>query len=519
MTDGVNGSRADPNANLILLGLAFLYFLLVWVPGVSGSYGYFIDEFYYLACADHLALGYVDHPPLSVFLLWIVRATIGDSLIALRVVPALAGAATILFIGLIARRLGANAWGQALAAGAAMIGAVYHVTFSYYSMNALSALLWTACFWVLVEIERQDEPRLWLLFGVLAGLGLENKHTFVLLPLGLAVGLLLTSARRHLRSRWLWLGCAISVALLLPNLGWQVENGWPSIEFYRNADLYKNVPTPPLMVLLQQVLVMNPGAMPVWIAGLWYFLATNRGRTLRHLGWIYVVLLVLMLIGQKSRPDRIAEAYAVLFAGGGTLLAGLCDRGHLRWLRWALPATIVLAGVALAPLGLTLLPPQLTARYAATLGVVPQIEKGEGKKTALPQWMADRLGWEQFVDDVEAVAKAIDPAERANAIILVPSYGQAGAIELLGRGRGLPPVYASQNSYAHWGPPRGSVEVAIVTGPFSAETVQQLFGDVTMARVHDCEWCMPWRDHAPIWLARHPRVPLRDAWAMLRHYE
>jgi hypothetical protein len=512
-------SSADRKGNLVLTGLAFLYFLLEWAPGISGAYGYFIDEFYYLACADHLALGYVDHPPMSVLLLRGLVATLGDSLPALRVLPALAGALTIALIGLIARRLGAGWPGQALAAGAAMIGTVYHVTFSYYSMNSLSVLLWTACFWVLVEIERRDEPRLWLLFGFLCGLGLENKHTFVLLPLGLAVGLLLTRARRHLASRWLWLGCAISIAILLPNLLWQASHGWPSIEFYRNADLYKNIPTPRLMVLAYQLLATNPGAMPVWIGGLCFFLVSNRGRQLRHLGWIYLVLLGLMLIAQKSRPDRIAEAYAVLFAGGGALLPALWERAGLRWLRWAVPAMLVVGGVAFAPLGLTLLPPQLAARYAAKLGVVPQIEKGEDKVTELPQWMADRLGWEQFVDDVEAVAKGMDPAERGNAIILVPSYGQAGALELLGRERRLPAVYAVQNSYSHWGPPPGSPEVAIVTGPFTAETVHRLFNKVELVRVHQCDWCMRWRDRAPIWLAREPKMPLRDVWPMLRHYE
>lgn len=510
---------ADRKANLVLAGLAFLYFLLVWAPGLLGAYGYFIDELYYLACADHLAFGYVDHPPLSVLLLRGLVATSGDSLPALRALPALAGALTIALIGLIARRLGAGWPGQALAAGAAMVGTVYHITFSYYSMNALSMLLWTACFWVLVEIERRDEPRLWLLFGVLCGLGLENKHTFVLLPLGLAVGLLLTKARRHLASRWLWLGCAIATASLLPNLAWQAAHGWPSLEFYRNADLYKNIPTPPLMVLAYQLLATNPGALPVWIAGLCFFLVSERGRRLRHLGWIYLVLLGLLLIAQKSRPDRIAEAYAVLFAGGGALLSALWQRAGLRWLRWAVPALLGLGGVALAPLGLTLLPPPAAARYAARLGVVPRIEKGEDKMTELPQWMADRLGWQSFVDDVEAVTRAMDPAERDQAIILVPTYGQAGALQLLGRGRGLPPVYAVQNSYSHWGPPPGSPDVAIVTGPFSAETVHRLFDEVELVGVHRCDRCVRWRDEVPIWLAREPKVSLRDAWPTLRHYE
>ena len=511
--------RDHGRANAVLVGLALAYLLLEWVPGFVGPYGYFIDEFYYVACSNHLALGYVDHPPLSILLLRLIRAGLGDSLPALRLIPSLLGGATVLATGLLARRLGANVFGQAIAAGAVMVGSIYQITFGYYSMNALSILLWTLCFWILVEIERRNEPRLWLVFGALAGLALENKHTFVLLLLGLAIGMALTRARRHWGDRWLWFGCAVALALFLPNLLWQAGHDWPSLEFYRNADVYKNVPTPPLEVLKQQVLFMNPSALPIWLAGLVFFLVTVRGRPFRHLGWIYVVLLLLMLLGQKSRPDRIADAYTSLFAGGGVLLGELSQRPRLRWLRLALPATLVAFGAALTPLALPLLPPQTTSNYAAALRIVPQIEKGEGKRSELPQWLADRFGWEELVNDVEAVAREIDPAERDRAVILAPSYGQAGAIELLGRGRDLPPVYATQNSCFHWGPPADPVDVAIVVGPVDEEEVRQLFNDVELAGVHDCEWCMPWRDEVPIWLARGQRVLFRDAWPQMKHYE
>ena len=214
----------------LLFGLAAIYFLLEWIPPTLGDYGYFIDEFYYLACADHLSLGYVDHPPLSIFLVWLVRGILGDSLLALRLVPALAGSLSLMVVGNIARRLGANSFGQVLAAGAMMIGLVYQVMFSYFSMNALSILLWAVGFSILVRIEQENEPRWWLAFGIVAGLGLLNKHTFILFPIGLFVAMLLTPARRHLASRWLWLGCAIALLLVLPNLIWQMINGWPSRE-------------------------------------------------------------------------------------------------------------------------------------------------------------------------------------------------------------------------------------------------------------------------------------------------
>ncbi|UCE86187.1 MAG: glycosyltransferase family 39 protein [Deltaproteobacteria bacterium] len=527
MTGAVTSDHENHRANRVLLGLALAYFLLAWIPSFAGTAGYFIDETYFIACSERLAFGYVDQPPLSILLLRLVRASIGDSLPALRLVPSVAGAAVVFLTGFIARRLGADTFGQALAAGTAMLAPVYHVLFGYYSMNALSVLLWAVCFWLLVEIERRDEPRLWLGIGAVAGLGLENKHTIVLLALGLAVGLLLTPARRHLASRWLWLGLGIAALVALPNLLWQLAHGWPSLAFYRNADAYKNVPTAPLEVLAQQLLAANPAALPVWLAGLGFFLATERGRPYRHLGWIYVALLVLLLVGQKSRPDRIAAAYTVLFAGGG---AGICDwlrRPGMRWLRPAQVAVLLLCGAALAPLSMPLLPPRLTARYAAALGVVPQIERGEDKRSLLPQWLADRYGWPALVDDVERVVRMLEPAERSHAIILAASYGHAGPIELLGRGRNLPPVYSPHNSYFLWGPPPDPVDVAVVigfgepgaTGVIPEEPLASLFAEIELARVHDCEWCMRWRDGMPIWIARGPTSSFREAWPDLMHFQ
>jgi hypothetical protein len=508
----------NSRANTILLSFALFYFLIEWVPSFFGSYGYFIDEFYYIACSERLALGYVDHPPLSIFLLRLVRAVIGDSLPAIRLVPSLAGAATIMITGLIARRLGAGLYGQALAAGTAMAGSIWHVMFSMYTMNSLSILIWALCFLILVEIERNGNPRLWLWFGVAIGLGLENKHTIVLLLLGLGIGLVVTRARRHFANRWIWIGAGIAILLLLPNLIWQMMHDWPSLEFYRNADMYKNLPTPPLEVLMQQVLFMNLAALPVWIAGIVFFLVTDRGKPYRHLGWIFIVLFLLMLIGQKSRPDRIAAAYTILFAGGGVQLEAFLRVGRVRLLKFALPAALVLFGLAFAPLGLPVLSPGITASYSAALGIVPQIERGEGKRSELPQWLADRFGWEEIVDDVENASKLLRPDERGQAIILVPSYGHAGAIELFGRGRTLPPVYTGQNSYHSWGPPEDPVDAAIAVG-FDEDTLRWLFDEVELVHIHDCEWCMSWRDEMPIWLARGQKIQFREVWPEFRHYE
>lgn len=517
MTTTTETARTCRAADPILAGLAAGYFLLLWLPSFGGHYGYFIDELYYVACSERLDFGYVDHPPLSVWLLRVVRWLIGDSVPALRLIPALAGAATIGITGLVARRLGASVYGQGLAAGAGAIGGLSLVIFGFYSMNALSVLLWAVCFLILVEIERREEPRLWLAFGAVAGIGLQNKHTIVLLALGLAVGLLLTPARRHLASRWLWLGVGIAALLLLPNLLWQQAHDWVSLEFYRSADRLKNVPTPPLEVLKQQVLFMNPPALVVWLSGVVFFLATERGRRYRHLGWIFVALLALMLVAQKSRPDRILGAYSIVFAGGGVLVGELVRHASLRWLRIALPVALVAGGLVFAPLGLPLLAPETTGPYGQALGIVPQIERGSGKRTALPQWLSDRVEWEQLVDDVADAVATLRPEERRGAIIVAPSYGHAGAIELLGRGRDLPPVYSPHNNYFLWGPPPDPVDTAIVIG-VPRERVEQVYSTVELFRAHECEWCTPWRDDMPIWIARGQKLDFREIWPRFRSF-
>lgn len=500
-----------------LVPIACAALIVEWLPGVLGPYGYFIDEFYYLACAARPAWGYVDHPPLSIAMLAVIRGLAGDSLLVLRLVPAALAASVAIATGLLARRLGAGAFGQALAALGMVTAGVPMVMFSYYSMNALDVLLWTLLFHTLVGVEQDGRPGRWVVFGAVLGLGLLNKHTILLLLVGLVPGMLLTRARRHLVTPAFGLGLLIAAAIALANVLWQAAHGWPSLEFYRNADLLKNNPTPPLEVLIQQILFMNPAAFMVWLAGLVFLLAGREGR-LRHLGMAYLLLLAMLLVGQKSRPDRLTPLYPLLFAAGGAAFDGLLRRRGLAWLRPVAIGAVVVGGLVFAPVGLPLLPPSFVSAYGAKLGIVPQIEAGAGKRSPLPQWLSDRLDWQPFVDDVVRVVQRLTESERARTAILAPSYGQAGALELLGRGHDLPPVYSGHNHYSFWGPPPDSVTTLVVVG-FSEERIRRFFEQVELAEVHRCAQCTPWRDEMPIWIARGRTRPMAEVWRAVRHFE
>src|SRR5512143_3585555 len=186
---------------------------LVLHLATSSGYGYFRDEFYYLACADHLAAGYVDRPPLSILVLAPVRHVLGDSRLALRLVPALLGAATVALVGLMARRLGGGRWGATLAMTAALVAPEYLALDHFYSMNAFDMFLWALTAFVLIHLIDEARPKTWLLLGVVLGLGLLNKISVLWLGAGVAAGLVASPQRRWLATPWPWISGVIAGAL------------------------------------------------------------------------------------------------------------------------------------------------------------------------------------------------------------------------------------------------------------------------------------------------------------------
>jgi hypothetical protein len=505
-------SRRD---SLILAGLAVGAFLLLMIPNFNRAYGYFIDELYYIACARRLAFGYVDHPPLAPLLLAASNWLLGTSVPAIRFLPALATSATVFMTGLLARSLGGRRFAQILAALAVVSSPVILVMGGIFTVNAFEILFWVAATYVVVRILQTGNARLWLVFGLVAGLGLQNKHTMVLIGAALVVGLLLVPARRMILTKWFWLGGLIAFLILLPNLVWEFRHAWLSLEFYRNAELYKNVPTPPLGVLASQVLFNNPLALPVWLAGVYFFFFTERGRAYRLVGWAYLALLGLMLLAGSSRPDRIGGIYPILFAGGAVWWESLSERRNRGWLKPLLAVLVVSGGALIAPLCLPILSPEATARYTARAGLVPQVERG--KTSPLPQWLADRFDWKNLLETVSGVYHSLPPEEQRQAIIAAPSYGHAGAIELFADVYGLPHVISTHNTYFLWGQGEPTPQVLIAIGS-NPDELRELFEEVTYAGSLKGTYSMNWRRNMKIYIARKPKVRLEDVWARFKNF-
>jgi len=407
--------------------------------------GYFRDEFYYLACARRLAWGYVDHPPLSVAILKLVTAFFGESLMVLRITAAAFAATTVWLTGRLARRLGGDGTAEVLAMTAAAIAPVLLALGSFYSMNVIEVLVWTVAATLFVRVlERPSTPG-WIWLGVVLGLGLLNKISVLWLGAGIGAALLVWR-RDLLRTGGPWIAAAISAAFLLPHVLWQMANGWPTVEFIRNASAHKMQENAALSFLAEQVLNVHPITLPVWLTGLVFLLWSRRAATYRPLAFIYLVPLMILLLNRTSRSSYLAPAYPVLFAAGAVALAPFLTT---RTRRIAVLATMVIAGVATVPLAVPILPTERYVAYAAALGVAPSTDEKQDLGR-LPQFFADREGWPQLVDAVTKAWSTLPPDEQARAAVVTGNYGEAGAIEHLARDLRIP-VISGHNNYWLWG--------------------------------------------------------------------
>jgi Dolichyl-phosphate-mannose-protein mannosyltransferase len=388
------GKQPGPRAvaALVLLPLSSLALHLVFASG----YGYFRDELYYLACADHLAWGYVDHPPVCVAALWLVRQWLGDSLWAIRMVPAVASAATVLLAGLIARDLGGGRFAQTLAMVSTLVSPELLAISSVYSMNGLDVAIWTASAWLLVRALREE----------------------------------------------------LAALLFLPYVAWEVGHAWPTLEFMRNATAEKMAPVSPWAFAAAQALNQHPLNLPVWLAGLAFLLWLREGRPFRPLGVLYVAVFLLLVVGGKSRSGYLAPAYPMLFAAGGAALARFFETHQWRFAPGISVVMLLIGGAITAPLAMAILPVDSYRAYAAALGRKPSTEEST-EVVALPQFLADMQGWERWVDPVASAYDALPRTDQQRVGIFASNYGEAGAIDLFGAPLGLPRAISGDNNYWH----------------------------------------------------------------------
>jgi hypothetical protein len=506
--------RAWLDSNLALvsfvaIGACVLHFL------TAGRYGYFRDELYYAACGQHLAWGYVDHAPLIGIVSWFTRRLLGDSLFSLRFFPALSAGTKILLTGWMVRELKGKRFAQLLAATAMFFCPIYLTMDNFLSMNSFEPLFWMGCAAIAMRIANRGSLRLWLLFSVVAGVGILNKHSMLCFGLGLLLGLIVSTGASYFRNRWIWIGASISFGIFLPNLVWEVIHHLPTIEILQIMAKTKNAHVPWYDFIAQQALLVHPLAAPICVLGLWFFLVTEDGRPYRFLGWTYVFLLLQMIL-LGGRIYYLAPAYPMLFASGAVWLEGQIMQRRWAWAKQAILAPLAIGGMIAAPLAMPLLPIKDAVSYSNLWGV-KKIHVENDDSGVAPQFFADMFGWREQVAAVASVYHNLALEDRTHCAILAGNYGEAGAIDYFGSLSGLPRAISAHNNYYLWGPRAYSGDIVIAIG-VRLEVLQSLFGVVQPVALVNTPYAIPDENNLPVYLCRRPRMPLLLAWPQLKFF-
>jgi hypothetical protein len=504
----------EKNGTAIIISVVF--FKLAFHLASFARYGFFRDELYYIACSDHLALGYVDQPPLSIFVLKAVRLIMGDSLFALRFLPALLGAAAVFLTALTARRLGGGKFAQGLSALAVAVAPVFLGNGGrYFSMNAFDIFFWALAGYLVILIIATNRDRLWPVFGLVVGFGLLNKYSLGFFVIWLVVGLILTSERRRLFNGWFWLGAAIALFIFLPHILWEIKLGFPSLEFMRNASRLKNMPMSPLAFFLGQMGEVGVGSAPIWLLGLYYYFFDRKGKAFRFLGWMYLAVFALMVF-QKAKVYYLTPIYPLLLAAGAVFVENLARRGALRWLKPATAALILVSGLIFAPLAVPILPLKSFLRYQEITGFKPRQEE-RSQLGILPQHYADMFCWEEMATTVAKIYQGLSPEEKSDCLIYARNYGEAGAIDFFGKKYGLPRAVSAHNNYWLWGYGNWTGKAAIIWGTSrdlktSLEDLQRGFEEVEPAATLDCPYAMPYENGRTIFICRRIKISFPEVW-------
>lgn len=486
--------RTAPAGRAVLpIAAAVTVVLLAFAAG----YGYHRDELYFVAAGRHLAWAYADQGPLTPLIARAMTELAPDSLVVLRVPSALAAGVTVLLTGLLARELGGGRRAQTIATACAAVAAVVLVTGHMLSTSTFDLLVWTAVTWLAVRALRTGEDRLWLVAGLVLGVGLLNKPLPAFLAAGLLAGVALAGPRRLLRNPYVWAGAAIALVLWSPWIVWQAGHGWPQIDVSRSIAAGGSASSQPWWAVVPfQLLLVSPPLAPVWIAGLVKLFADPALRAVRFLACAWAVLAVVFMAA-GGKPYYLAGLLPVLIAAGALAVDGWLERG-----RTAARTSVLVAALAAAAL----------ADAAIALPVLPADRAGP--VIAANADVGETIGWPEFARTVAAVFHGLPDAR--GAVIFARNYGEAGAIDRYGPALGLPRAYSGHNAYGDWGPPPDEAAPVVAIGLRPADAAH-LRGCRVAARIDNRAGVDNDERGKAVLVCRGPRRPWSRAWPALRH--
>jgi 4-amino-4-deoxy-L-arabinose transferase-like glycosyltransferase len=406
---------------------------------------------------------------------------------------------------------------MAISALAAFCTMIYWPLDHLFTMNTFEPLIWMGCALIVIRIAKTGNQKLWMWFGVLSGVGLQTKYSMAFFGLGILVGVVLTPERKAFACKWIWIGAAIAFAIFLPNVIWNVQHHWPFLELMRNIRASgRDVQLGPVAFIMQQMMIVGPAVVPVWVAGLLYLFFARDGKPYRVLGWTFLFVAG-FLMATKGKDYYMAPVYPMLFAAGGVALERIMQRRWLRWVSFAAGSLAVLELLVFLPYAIPVLTVENFLKYEQKVPLGVQASEKSHTQASMPHTYTWQFGWEEMVAAVGRAYNSLSPEERAKTAIFAQHFGQAGAVDLFGKKYGLPDAISGHQNYWLWGPRNYTGEIVIVIGSTKERELQN-FNQVEVGATFDNPYGYPW-EQGPILICRGMKGNMHEMWPKVKNWD
>lgn len=487
-------------------------FLIHLYTNTFAGYDIFRDELYLYACSLRLDIGYVDQPPLSIWVLKLVTSIFGKSLFAIRLAPAMFGALTLIPLGLSVKALGGKNMAIAIASIAFIISPIYLAYCGYYSMNSIDLLLWNSIIYLIIRLQSTRNPHIWIALGILMGVSLLNKIGMLWFGLGLLLTLIVSKERHWLATRWPYLAGIIAVLIFSPYIIWNASHDWATIEFLGGAG-QKYSSQSRITFLTGQLLVNNPSNIIIWVSGLVFYIFMDKKRKGLTLFIIFLTILAILVINGSSKPEYLAPIFVVLFIGGALAIERWTQ--NRKWIAYLIIGGQAF-GLVAVPLAIPILPVEKYISFAETTGMAPSTTEGHDL-TELPQFYADMFGWENQVKAIAEVYHKLSKEDQENCVLFGDNYGRSGAVDYFADKYNLPLSIGRHNNYWIWGPEKFDGKLLLLLSNDLGDK-EEFFEEVTEMGTVYTKYAIPYENNLKIYLCRNLKQPIEEFWPKVKTY-
>lgn len=459
----------------LIISLAVLKLIIHFIT--STNYGLQRDAYLYIAEAHHLSFGYLSIPPMTPVLIRIMEIFFGDSVFAVRILPALIGAVSIIVIAKIVLELGGKHWAILLACVSFLVSPAFLRSNSLLQPVSINQFFWLFSLYFVLKMVKTRNTEYWIYLGIIWGLAFLNKYSIAFLALAVFLGLLISKQRFLIQSRNIFIGIGFGLLIISPNLYWQFSHNWPVIshmvELTQNQLVNVNI-----IDFLTMQLIMNAHALLIWFLGFLFLLFSKEEKSYRVLGFTFIFLL-LILIGLRGKPYYTLGIYPFLFAAGGFFLEKYLS-GRWSIVQKIILILIVLSSLPILPISLPILSYDKLAAYskvAAENGLEGPLRWEDGKIHQIPQDYADMTGWRELAGIVDNAYSNLNEEEKTRCAIFGDNYGHAGSIRYHTHKNGLPEPISFDDNFLFWAPNNVDIDILIYVN-YDTTHISHYFEDI-----------------------------------------